>query len=420
MTARKAKNVSTVVLLVLCVWYFTMLCVLSGVLLTTMFIQREPAERIGPDVLERVMRFDALHYRSIVTSGYQYEEGRRSSVAFFPAYPLMCRLLALTGVGTTEAMLIVANGMLVGCVILFAIYLHSRPGSVTNCPVAFEGLSSWAVVAFLLLPPTFFLRMPYAESSFCFFALLTLYGLSNRWPLVLVCLLAGLATATRPVGVAVSAAVWLHVLVSHWNHSDRTAWIRLRQSVLALTWVVPLSCWGLVLYALYLWWNYDAPFAFAQTQAHWNYLAPRGDGFWDKTGSLLTLEPIRGVFDHGSTRWWVKGEDHSNPLFSLLFWNPIYFLATWLIVGLGLAKRWLTGPEVVMSVMLLLIPYLTRSYEMSMASHARFSAVVLPQYVVIGRILVSLPPSIAGSLCGLSGLMLGLWTALFSAGYRFF
>lgn len=56
----------------------------------------------------------------------------------------------------------------------------------------------------------------------------------------------------------------------------------------------------------------------------------------------------------------------------------------------------------------------------SMASHARFAAVVLPQYFVLGRLFAMMPPAIAGCLCGLMGLMMGLWTAFFVAGYRFF
>lgn len=419
MIAGTRKSTARVILVALGAWYFANLCVVAGVHLSPLLVLRKPPE-VDSDLLGRVMRFDALHYRSIVTDGYHYREEKRSNVAFFPAYPLLSMMLTAAGFESKEAMLIVANVLLLGVIILFPFYLSTRPLTYGVEPHPLGDMSCWAVVSFLLWPPTFFLRMPYAESCFCFFALLTLYGISRRWPLVIVGLLAGAATATRPVGVAVSAAVWWHVLSSHVHRSDRTTWDRVRRGGLALAWVVPLSCWGLVIYSVYLWWTFDAPMAFAQTQAHWNYLAPREGGWWEKMSSLLTFEPIRGVFDHQSLRWWVRGEDHGHPLYSMLFWNPIYYLTAWLLIGLGLFKRWLTGPEVVMSVMLLLIPYLTRSYEMSMASHARFSAVVLPQYFVLGRILMMLPPSISGCLCGLLGLMVGLWTALFASGYRFF
>jgi hypothetical protein len=170
----------------------------------------------------------------------------------------------------------------------------------------------------------------------------------------------------------------------------------------------------------YLWWKFDAPLAFAQTQEHWKFLAPVGGTFWDKVWSLITLEPIWNVYNPDSIRYWVRGDTQDNPLFSCLFWNPIFYLFAWFLIILGGCKRWLTGPEIVLSLGLLLIPYVTRAYEMSMASHARFAAVVIPQYFVLGRLLTMLPPAIAGCLCGLMGLMLGLWTALFVAGYRFF
>lgn len=170
----------------------------------------------------------------------------------------------------------------------------------------------------------------------------------------------------------------------------------------------------------YLWWAFDAPLAFAQTQEHWTFLAPRNYTAWDKTWSLLTLEPIWNVYNPNSQRYWMNGDTQDNPLFSCLFWNPIFYVLAWLLIALGWWKRWLKDYEIVLSIGLLLIPYVTRAYEMSMASHARFAAVVLPQYFVLGRLFAMMPPAIAGCLCGLMGLMMGLWTALFVAGYRFF
>jgi hypothetical protein len=69
---------------------------------------------------------------------------------------------------------------------------------------------------------------------------------------------------------------------------------------------------------------------------------------------------------------------------------------------------------------LLLIPYATRAYEMSMASHARFAAIVLPAYIVLAKLLRKLPEGTEWVvLAALAALQMS-WTALFAAGYSFF
>lgn len=107
-------------------------------------------------------------------------------------------------------------------------------------------------------------------------------------------------------------------------------------------------------------------------------------------------------------------------MLSLLFWNPILYLFSWLLIALGAWKRWLNGPEIVLSFSLLLIPYVTRAYDMSMASHARFASVVVPQYFVIGCLLSRVPLPVAWGVCTMFGAVLFAWSGLFAANYPFF
>src|SRR5207249_2578411 len=97
----------------------------------------------------------------------------------------------------------------------------------------------------------------------------------------------------------------------------------------------------------------------------------------DKFWSLVTLEPIRGVYDAHSPRFWGGAQTNENPLFNLSFWNPPLFIIAAALLALGACRRWLPGPEVVLGVGLLVIPYVTRAHEMSMGSHGRFGAVVI-------------------------------------------
>jgi len=400
----------------LSLWYFSGLQVVLGCVLTTAL--RTPnsnvAEKNQASVLQKLLQSDGTHYQNIATTGYDYDAGSRSSVAFFPAYPIISRLLLLLlNFDASVCMLLVSNLFLLVAFFLFnPVALVPRP----NCVV--QDSFQWAAVSFALWPATFFFRMPYAESMLCFFILLALHGVARQWPIVWLALIAGAASGTRPVGIAVSMAlVWFVVVRKPKGVESRFS---LKSKLLSLLWLVPLSCWGLIAYSLFLWWKFDAPLAFAQTQEHWTFPTPVHGTFWDKTWSLIRLEPIWGVYDPDSYRFWARGDTQNNPLFSCLFWNPIFYLFSWFLIILGWRTRWLTGPEIVLSLGLLLIPYVTRAYEMSMASHARFAAVVIPQYFVLGRLFAMMPPAIAGCVCGLMGLMLGLWTALFVAGYRFF
>ncbi|MBI1902784.1 MAG: hypothetical protein HYS13_16930 [Planctomycetia bacterium] len=68
---------------------------------------------------------------------------------------------------------------------------------------------------------------------------------------------------------------------------------------------------------------------------------------------------------------------------------------------------------------MLLIPYLTKSYDNAMAGFGRFAAVVVPVYPVMGWLLMRMPAALRCGLLAISGFLLGAYSALFAAGYRF-
>lgn len=104
---------------------------------------------------------------------------------------------------------------------------------------------------------------------------------------------------------------------------------------------------------------------------------------------------------------------------SLEFANPIYLAGTTALIALGAWKRWLTSYEILLAVPLIAMSYFLRAYEMRMLSQARFMVVVFPAYIVMGNLLARMPPVIANSLLALSGFMMGVYAALFAAGYPF-
>jgi hypothetical protein len=128
------------------------------------------------------------------------------------------------------------------------------------------------------------------------------------------------------------------------------------------------------------------------------------------------LQPIWNVYLPRTAGYWNRG-GAENPIFSLQFANPICFVGTAILIGVGAWKRWLNIYEVLLSLGLLGIPYVTRAYEMCMLSQGRFAAVVFPAYIVMGHLLARMPKIVALSLLALSGVLMAIYAALFAAGY---
>lgn len=382
-------------------YYLTSLVVLAGLLFGNDFVKPRSAEIAlqSTDLISSCVRFDANSYAEIVQNGYAYDPQGRSRVAFFPMFPVAgYAACTLFGCGPGAGLLIVSNAALVMAFVLMARLVRLQAGA---------SVARLSVAAFGLWPTTFFFRMPYSESSLLCGLLVTLYGCDRRWHPALVAACAGLASGTRPVGVAATAAaVWY---AAAWPGS-----IRVRAARVVL--LAPLACWGLLAYMIYLHFAFGDALAFAHTQDYWTYrLPPRGS----KTLSLLTLEPIRGVYDSSSTRYWFR-PGNGTFLFNLQFWNPILFAAAGVAIAWGVWRRWLTGPAAVLGASLLVIPYFTRAYEMSMASHGRFAAAVVVAYPVLGRLLAAAPAAMSSILLSLCAVFLACWTALYTANYAFF
>jgi hypothetical protein len=255
-----------------------------------------------------------------------------------------------------------------------------------------------------LFPAGFFLRMAYSESLFLLLVVLVLYGIRRRWHPLIVALLAGMATAARPTGIALLLPLTLYL----WHEAPgRGAFVR--RLVLYGT----IGCWGLAAYAGYLYAAFDEPLAFAAAQQNWRVRpeTPLGQRLLD----LATLEPVRSVYDAGSPGYWGRVSPAS-PFLSLPFANPIYWLAAVGLLALGGFKRWLNRYELWLGAALLAIPYVTRGHEMCLASAGRFACVAFPCYLVAGRLLSRLGYAAALVLAVLA-LLLATYAALFAAGY---
>jgi hypothetical protein len=246
--------------------------------------------------------------------------------------------------------------------------------------------------------------MPYSESTFLCFALMAFLGMAKRWHPLLIAFVIGLATASRPVGVAL-------LLPFGWR-----LWkdcVSPLQRVQVAGYVL-FALWGLMAYVAYQKWEFDDGVAFARTQQHWSTRTSVSTG--DKLLSLGSLEPIWTVYV-GDTSHWMRD---STPVFSLEFLNPIYFLLAVGCVAWGAWRKALTMEETLFAAGVLLIPYLTKGYEWGMLSHARFAAVAFPIYIVMGQALAALPRPVASALVAISGFFMASYATLFALGRAFF
>ncbi len=329
---------------------------------------------------------DGGWYDTIATRGYSYDPDRQSVVAFFPLFPLLgAAVIWLTGLEPTWALLVVSHSCLAAAFVVAAIYLHQRPSP--------DGVTtSLTLLALGLMPATLFFRMTYSESTFLLLSLLFLLGIQRGWPLLIVAVIAGLASASRPVGVG----LLLPLMIYAWRRSpNRRAF--LNRAALA----APLGCWGLLVYAAFLYVQFGDPLAFAKTQAHWGKSAP---SLVDKMLSLSSCSPIWEIFLFEPVAGW--------SVFTWELVNRVYFVASVALVVLGAWRSWLDAYETSLAGMLFLIPYLTRAYEMNMGSSARFAAVVFPVYLVLGQVLNRLPFIVSVALLGISSFFLGAFSAL--------
>lgn len=349
--------------------------------------------------------YDGSHYATVVADGYEYGPDHGSNVAFFPAHPLAGWVVAgATGWSARAALVVAANVAFAAALVVLAAYLRARnPGEPLATRLAVLGLIGF-------WPVGFFFRMGYSEGVFLLVLALVLLGLARRWPAVVLAVLAGAATATRPVGLAATAAVVCAVL------SD-PARGPLRRRLLTAGWVGLVGCWGLAAYAAYLQFRFDNFLAFVQTQEHWAFHEPGPGDIPSKWLRLLLLEPIWNAHVPGSSRHWARFEATGTVVLGLHFWNSVLFALAAAAVAVGRFRRWLTGPEAVLGAALLLIPYLTRADETSMLSHARFASVVVPAFVVLGRGLAQLPPWVGWAVFGCMSPLLAVSTTLFAAGW---
>lgn len=456
------RSAADIWLAALTYWYLTGLIAALGFSLGFSLLRPGSGTVVDKrDWLDAFDWMDGRWYKQIAMTGYEYDPNKNTNIAFFPVYPLLGRVvMRITGLRAEAALLVVSNLSLLAALAMLAFYVRDR------YPDAPAELTDYTVLAASLFPTGCFFRLTYSESTFLLLAILAMYAMLRRWPLWAIALLVGLATAARPVGVALLAPFAIHI----WHrghrvyepaaparpnkqHPDETdnalddpetpvnvQTRRPRSSLgfvlVRLAFYLPLACWGAIAFTAYQYCAFNEPFATVRVQKNWGI----GAVPWcEKIVPLATLEPVRAVYDVRSHAFWTNRDSHRIPWFSLQFANPIFFVLAVMLIGLGASlrvrggwhkglgaaarshtARWLSLQEFSLAAVMLLIPYVTRAYEMAMGSMGRFVAVDFPIYFVLAHVLERLPGALRSVVLALCGVFLSLYAALYSARYLIF
>ncbi|MFI6288870.1 glycosyltransferase family 39 protein [Streptomyces sp. NPDC051018] len=237
------------------------------------------------------MRWDSLWYVRVVEHGYDFTlkapDGRvLSDMAFFPLLPWLEQTVsALTPLGPADAGLLVSAVASVaaawGIFLLVGHFYGSRTALFT--------VALWAA-----LPVSIVQSMAYSESLFVALSAWALYAATVRrnWPLA--GLLASLAGLTRPVGLAVTAAVWVAAALA-WRTAGTPAPGRFgaRTRILLGAALAPLGAAG---YILWVGQRTGSLFGYLDVQGAWGNGFDGGLAFARFIGGLITgPTPLAGV-----------------------------------------------------------------------------------------------------------------------------
>lgn len=214
-------------------------------------------------------QFDGVEYQRIAELGYSYVPGQRSNIVWFPLYPNLMRGAHLVIDDWLIAGIAVSVLAGLGAVIVYWRWLEDR---------SFTGDAKLVAFGVLLLYPYGWYLFGVVHSDSLF--LLLVIGaclLIERDRYVLAGLVAALATATRPTGLAVIPLVILLGLQRHEVlvvPEGATGWVarfavplRIQPDRLRLVTLAPaMVLAGIGSWMLYLWVRFGDPIAFVTNQ----------------------------------------------------------------------------------------------------------------------------------------------------------
>ena len=335
--------------------------------------------------------WDGEHYVALAAGGY-LQPPEQVSPAFFPLYPLLMRSFAeLFGGPVTWGALSVWGPLISLAALPFVLFFVYR--------IAEEhwdsGVARGAVLALALFPTAFFLNAAYTESLFLALSAGSLWAARVRRDLLLACILAGLATATRNVGVFLLVPLALE-------------WFRNRDVYRWRGLYLALAPSGLLAYMAFLWARFGDPLLFYTDQQKWGR---------EPAGPVATAVKAYGSAVEGAgrllgPRLWsdpslANVADHLAGAANL--YNLLFFLFALTVLVAGLRDL---PPDLALYAFLLVLPAaLFGTPQNPLMGAPRYVLVAFPLFIVLGLLHRNRPVFVTGLV--LSTLISLVFCALF-------
>ena len=190
--------------------------------------------------------WDSVWYHRIVVVGYEFvNDGKQYSVAFFPLFPLLSKILTDLGLPFKVAGTLLNNVAFFGALTILYVWVeenHSRAAA------------RWATAVLAWCPLSLYGSVIYTEGLFLLFSTLALRAFEKRqhlWAGVW----GALSTATRSPGLALIPAF----LFVSWKE---------RRGIKAYFATLGVGL-GVALFSLYCLWQFGDPLAFVHVQKGW-------------------------------------------------------------------------------------------------------------------------------------------------------
>jgi hypothetical protein len=338
--------------------------------------------------------WDGGWYRSIVEHGYYSGPlDGQANVAFFPLLPALTWLVSkVTLLPTVWAGLLVSSTAFVAALVVlwqFVSKFFTRQ------------VAKWTLLLLAFNPFSVYFGMFYTESLFLLLAVSAcgfMYEKQWWWA----AFFAGLATATRSVGVAVAVTVMVSWIAARLRTPPikpgwRTVGTPLKKAKVArASWVLwsfqtgilaLISCGGLIAFAAYMWWRTGDPLAFSTVQQFW----PGREG-WNVAAELVYL--------------WAR-EDVNMEYALTALWYGCALAGFVGVVMLARMRQWLLA---MYSVIALALPLI---FGTATAMN-RYILVAFPIFIAYAVVFTRMPSWVRGVLLGLSigGLALATYLML--------
>lgn len=316
---------------------------------------------VQPPWRSAASNWDTGWYLSIVEDGYQTETGAQSNVAFFPLYPMLVAAMSRLGADPVAAGVVLSLACFLAALFLLHRLLRER----------FSPRTAWTALLLLAFWPfSFFFGLVYTESLFLLLVVAAfLFVDRQRWWAAAAA--AGLASATRAVGVFVGVALLLAYFQEAWRPTVKAT------AKLAVLGAVSAS--GLVAFMVYLQAHTGDFLAFLRVQRFW---PGRGRGFAGLGSVADVLKAGQGAsYDYVATLLFVV------PL--LLFLGLSLYVAARIDVAWGC-----------FCILTLLAPVPTGT----LTSSNRYVLVLFPCFAAAAKVLGERAGAVVAASAGLLGL----------------